>query len=356
MKTISLVRIIVFLAVFIPKIILAQPIPAIAHLGGCKYPQIMRESHPRGFGMVIFTNTFCPDSRAAIRGTLDTGKVPFIEYNLKWSDTHTFSTKDFPSIVAEAKRYSKLTERYPNIQCAFSGATEHQLNKKDATELARRVLAVIPQRCVYVNNPWGRGAFIDSNERIWNEFHGEIPKNMPSGDIIFGWDGLDAFDDPKVQEKKDKLAHAKVLAYWTSQNNGRRNRNDKTPRPLRTFWPIPQLITALAFLHTNQGSVKLPNNFTIKPKSDQHKVPPMSRELKPVFIVPFKARFLELKRGEKSIIKSGAAEPFEDGRWRYYFPKFGYEIVRQAGEAPLDLYISGAGGRKQGTVNPAFRQ
>jgi hypothetical protein len=306
--------------------------------------------------MVIFTNTFCPDSREAIRGVLDTGKVPFIEYNLKWSDSHSFSSRDFPGIVEEAKRYARLTERYPAIQCAFSGATEHQLNKKDATELARKVLAVIPERCVYVNNPWGRGAFIDASPRIWNEFHGEIPRNIPAGGIIFGWDGLDAFDDPKVQEKKNKLSGVKVQAYWTSQNNGRRNRNDKTPRPERKFWPTSELIRALAFLHTNQGDVKLPSSFTIKPKSDQHTVPPAKRELKPVFIVPHKAQYLELKKGDRSVIKSGGPEPFEDGRWRYYFPRFGFEIVRDAGGGPLDLFISGPGGRKQGTVNPAFRQ
>jgi len=333
----------------------AQPIPAIAHLGGCKYPKVMRDSHPRGFGMVIFTNTFCPDSREAIRETLDTGKVPFIEYNLKWSDTHSFSRRDFPGIIDEAKRYAQLTERYPSLACAFSGATEHQLNKQDATELAKQVLAVIPQRCVYVNNPWGRGAFIDSTDRIWNEFHGEIPKKIPSGNIVFGWDGLDAFDDPRVQEKKNKLSNAKVIAYWTSQNNGRRNRNDKTPRPERKFWPTNELITALAFLHTNQGTVKVPKNFTIKPKSDQHTVPPASRELKPVFIVPYKAQFLELRQGGRLIIKSGGAQPFEDGRWRYYFPKFGHEIMHNL-VSPLELYISGSGGRKQGTVNPGFRQ
>ena len=334
----------------------AQPIPAIAHLGLCKYSGVAARAHPRGFGMVVFTNTFCPDSRKEIREVLDTGKVPFIEYNLKWSDTHTFTTKDFTSIVDEAKRYARLTERYPNIACAFSGATEHQLSRRDANELAKQVLAVIPPRCVYVNNPWGRGSFIDSSDRVWNEFHGEIPKNIPAGNIIFGWDGLDAFDDPKVQDKKNKLKHAKVLAYWTSQNNGRRNRNDTTPRKDRTFWPTFELIQALGFLHTDQGTVKVPTTFTIKPKSDQHKVPPASRELKPVFILPHRARFLELRVGDKSIIKSGEAEPFADGRWRYYFPKFGYEIVKDARTNVLDLYISGPGGRKQGTVNPAFRQ
>ena len=327
---------------------------AIANLGGAKYKDTMVKAQPQGFGNVQFTNTF-GDAYGSIDALLATSKVPFQEYNLKWSDTHSFSTADFPSIVQEAKKYVKLVNKYPRVGCAFSGATEHQLNERDATTLATMVLAVIPDRCVYVNNPWtGRGAFVKPTNRIWNEVHGaDAQPPKVGGKFIFNFDGSDAFDYD-IEKIKLRLKDAVVFVVWTSQNNGRKNRNDTTPRPQRKAWPTQNLIKAEAFLCTFQGKVRLPSGkYLVKPKSDQHMVPPEDRALKPVFIFPIKVARLELRLNGKKIISSGAPEPFADGRWRYYFAQYGFRIVQLAGSSVLEVW---GGNKKIGTVNPGFRQ
>ena len=324
----------------------------IANLGQAKYSEVAKQGHTKGFANVTFTNTF-GDAYSAIDKLLATGKVPFQEYNLMWKDNHVFKKSDFPKIVKEAQRYAKLAEKYPNVECAFSGVTEHQLNKADATELAKMVLAVIPERCVYVNNPWvGRGAFIDPTDRIWNEVHGSEARAPPNGKYIFNFDGSDCFDF-HVEKIKERLSSAQVFYFWTSQNNGRKNRNDQTPRPERKAYPTVELLKALAFQATTQGTVKLPNlKYTVKPKADQHQVPPEKRALKPVLLFPIKAEKLELKVKGKTIISSNGWEPFEDGRRRYYFNMYGYQIVEKAKSPILDVF---ADKKKIGSINPGFR-
>lgn len=314
----------------------------------------MASSHPKGFAAAIFTNTF-GDASQAVKDLLKTGKVPLIKYNLRWSDSHKFTTADFPGIVNEAKKYAAITEQFPNVECEFSGATEHQLNKKDAQDLANRVLAAIPARCKYTNEPWPpKGALLDPAPRIKNELHGD-KASLPSAGV-YNWsgDGTDCFDI-NITTQKNKWRFADVFFFWTSQNNGRKNRNDSTLRPQRQAWPVPKLIQALAFLATDQGLVKLAAHYLVKPKADQHNAPvPEARALKPVFILPLsRGRTIELRYNGKVIIKSSPGEAFADGRTRFYFSLFGFEIVAKAKAAVLDLFY---GGKKLGTVNPGFRQ
>lgn len=344
----------IFLFVLFYNLALAEPrYYGIANLGISEYGEVAKEGHPRGFANVSFVNTFS-DAYQEIDKLLATGKVPFQEYNLMWKDNHVFKKSDFPAIVREAQKYSRLAEKYPNVECAFSGATEHQLNKADATELAKKVLDVIPERCVYVNNPWvGRGAFIEPSQRIWNEVHGADARTPPvGGKYIFNFDGSDAFDY-HVEKIKDRLHNAEVFFFWTSQNNGRKNRNDQTPRPQRKAYPTVELLKAEAFLATTQGRVNLPNlKYTVKPKADQHQTPPEKRALKPVLLFPIKADRLELKAKGKTIITSKGWEPFEDGRRRYYFDMYGYQIVEKAKQPILDVFSDK---KKIGSINPGFR-
>lgn len=357
MKTIKLIRLLVVLLLWC-GIAHAEPrLWGIANLGMSEYGGVAVQGHPKGFANVTFTNTFSK-AYEEIDALLATGKVPLQEYNLAWRDNHKFHPSEFPSIAQEAKVYAGLAEKHPNVECVFSGATEHMLNKKDATKLAEMVLAVIPARCIYANNPWvGKGSFINPSPRIWNEVHNADakPPNV-GGKWIFNFDGSDCFDYD-IEKIKKRLSAAEVFFFWTSQNNGRKNRNDKTPRPQRNAWPVPELLKAMAFLATKQGSVKMPgSNYTVKPKADQHNVPPEKRALKPVFIFPIKANRLELRDSSgKVIIQSSPPEPFADGRKRYYFNMYGYEIVAKAKQAVLNVFPVG-GKKKIGTTNPGFRQ
>lgn len=320
----------------------------IDHLGGARYADVLVNNHPNGFAAGIFTQReLFGDGYAVIDRLLAKRRVPLVRFNLRWSDSHNFSRADFPRIVAEAKRGLYVVNKYPNVECEFSGATEHQLNAKDAEELARQILGVIPERCSYVNNPWlGRGAFIAPGPRIKNEVHGNDAQRPKTGGAYnFSFDGTDAFD-VNVTALKNRLNDADVFFIWTSQSNGRRNAGDTTPRPQRKFWPTGNLIKMMAHLATPEGPVSLPKNYLLKPKSDQHTVPPQPRELRPVMIVPPSVKKLELRRGTQSF-PAGKPQPFDDGRVRFYFPKFGYEMG-----ANLDVI---ANGKKVGTVNAGFR-
>ena len=334
-----------------------------------EYGDIAKKGHPKGFANVTFTNTFS-DAYDEIDDLLSTGKVPFQKYDLTWRDNHKFTKKDFPKIVKEAEKYAKLAEKHKDVECAFSGATEHTLNKKDATDLANKVLAVIPARCVYVNNPWvGKGAFIDPSPRIWNETHGADakPPNI-GGKHIFNFDGSDAFDYD-VEKIKKRFPNAEVFYFWTSQNNGRKNRNDPTPRPQRKAWPTVELLEMEGFLATKQGSVKLPKPteitckgkrikvpYTVKPKADQHNVPPENRALKPVYLFPIQADKLELRDDAGNVvITSEKWQSFEDCRRRYYFPEHGHKIVQRAKQPVLNVFPKGAK-KPIGKTNPGFRQ
>lgn len=340
----------------------------IDQLGGAKYKNEIVQSHPDGFALGIFTEQkLFGDGFPVADAVMGAKRIPLVRYNLRWSDTHSFSRRDFPAIVAEARRGLNVVNKYPNVECEFSGATEHQLNAKDATELARAVLGVIPERCIYVNNPWtGRGAFIVPGPRIKNEVHGK-DASRPNVGGRYNWsaDGSDVFDFD-ITKLKQRLNDADVFCFWTSQNNGRKNAGDPTPRPQRRAWPTGNLMQMMAYLATEQGAVSLPKDWLAKPKADQHEVPPEPRALKPVFIVPAKVptgkkinvrgrmvdemeptKTLALRSGGQ-VYNASKPQPFADGRLRFYFDRFGYQMPGLA-----DVI---ANGRKYGVTNPGFRQ
>lgn len=330
---------------------LAQATPrfwGIDQLGGAKYRNEIINGHPDGFALGIFTQKdLFGDAYPVVDAALARRRIPLVRYNLRWSDSHTFTTRDFPKIVAEARRFVPLVVKYPNVECEMSGATEHQLNARDASELARQVLNVIPDRCKYVNNPWeGRGAFIPPTDRIKNEVHGDkAQRPRVGGKYNFSFDGTDAFD-VDTTKLKNRLSDADVFFFWTAQNNGRRNAGDPTPRPQRKYWPTVNLMRMMQYLSTEEGPQSLPRNWLLKSKADQHNVPPEPRALKPVFIVPRGVQSLEL-RGPQGVFRASQPQPFADGRVRFYMPKFGYEMGTS-----LEII---ANRRKVGVCNPGFR-
>jgi len=330
---------------------LAQGAPrlyGIDALGGSKYGSVIVNSHPDGFALGIFTQKdLFGDAYPVVDEALAKRRIPLVRYNLRWSDSHSFSARDFPKIVAEARRFVPLVNKYPNVECQFSGATEHQLNAKLAQQLANAVLAIIPERCSYVNNPWeGKGSFIPATSRILNEVHGsKAQKPRIGGRYNWSADGSDVFDFD-ITKLKNRLSDADVFFFWTSQNNGRRNAADPTPRPQRKFWPTGDLMRMQAYLATDEGTVKLPKRFLYKSKSDQHFPVPAKRELKPVFIVPPAIKSLELRRGNE-VFKGAKPQPFADGRVRFYMPDFGYRMGPS-----LEIF---GNGKKMGTVNGGFR-
>lgn len=341
------------------KPVLAENYNAIANLGIAQYGDVAKVSHPKGLGNVSFTSTFS-NAVPALDGLLATQKVPIQEYNLMWSDTHSFSRRDFPAIVREAQRITPLIVKYPSVECVINPAVEHQLTRQDATDLCQQVLNVVPDHCKCVSNPWvGHGAFVLPTERIGNEVHGidARPPNV-GGWFICSLDGDDAFDQPNIEAWKQRCANAKLKAVWTSQNNGKANRGDTTPRPQRKFWPTGRLLEAEGFLFTSKGKTSIKGNQTLKPKSDQHFVPPRDRELKPVFITPTRVNQLKavLMNG-RMLGVSELRQDFADGRSRYYFSMmYGYQYAQKAvsmSGSPLVNLV--ANGKTLATVNLGFR-
>lgn len=324
-------------------------------LGAAKYANLAAREHPEGWIFGVFTNTF-GDALPVVTRVAQEGRASGIRLNLAWSDSHTFKPADFAKIAKEARRFAPIVKRFPGLKWYVSGATEHQLDGTDATRLHDLVMAELPG-VTYVNQPWeGKGAFIRMDSVI-NETHGDKAKPAPTKRFAFSCDGSDCFDfDIKGKEKQ--FAGAEYFMFWTSQCNGRKKADDKTPRPQRKAWPTGQLIDAMIYLHRDQGAVSLPKGYLVKPKADQHMVPPEPRALKPVIICPVKADRLELVADNGQVIHvSSKAFPFADGRFRYYFDQYGYQIAEKAvrihGKPTASLRV----GRKiVGTLNIAFRQ
>lgn len=347
-----MIRLILALLSFVS--VAAAQTPCIDQLGAARYPDVLVQGHPDGFGVGVFTQPdLFGDPLPALSRLNARKSIPFIRFNLRWSDPHQFPRRDWPKIIAEAKRVSNWVAWHPGPKCYISGATEHQLNARDAADLARQVLAVIPERCVYVNNPWeGKGAFIPSGPRIINEVHGD-KANPPriGGRFSFSDDGSSSVDTD-FEKKKAKFKGAEFICAWHPANNGRLNTNDPTPRPQRKAWPTVELLESLQFLFTGSGMARLASNTLWKSHADRHNTPPEPRAYKPVVITPQKASKLTLKSAGVVVASSGPAQPFQDGRYRYYFPVWGYRMARIPGGPVFDLW---ADNKRLGKVNPGFR-
>lgn len=324
-------------------------------LGAAKYSNLAAREHPEGFVFGVFTNTF-GDALPVVTQVAQEGRASGIRLNLAWSDSHTFKPADFAKIAKEARRFAPIVKRFPGLKWYVSGATEHQLNGPDAARLYEVVANELPST-TYVNQPWqGKGAFLMTNDVV-NETHGKDARPGPSKRYAFSCDGSDCFDFD-IEGKKAEFPRAEYFMLWTSQCNGRMKADDKTPRPQRKAWPTGQLIDAMIYLHNDRGAVSLPKGYLVKPKSDQHQTPAEPRALKPVIICPVKADRLELVADNGQVIHvSSKAFPFADGRFRYYFDQYGYQIAEKAvrihGKPTAQLRI----GRKiVGTLNIAFRQ
>lgn len=328
--------------------------PCIDELGAAKYPQVLVDGHPEGVGVGVFTQPDLFGDPLPALSRLNVRKsIPFFRFNLRWSDAHQFPRSDWPKIIAEAKRIADWVSRHPGPKCYVSGATEHQLNARDAADLARQVLAVIPERCSYVNNPWeGKGAFLSPGPRILNEVHGD-KANPPriGGRFSFSFDGSSSVDSD-VEKIKARMRGAEFFCQWHPANNGRLNTNDKTPRPQRKAWPTIELLESLNFLFTASGAVNINPNTLWKSHADRHNTPPEPRAYKPVVITPQKASKLTLKSLGVVVASSGPAQPFQDGRYRYYFPVWGYRMARGPGGPVFELW---ADNKRLGRVNPGFR-
>lgn len=318
-------------------------------LGCARYADLARREHPAGWAIGAFSKSVFGDSRPVIAPLLDSGRAPEARVHLLWSDSHTFNERSIREAEKEAKLWKPLSSVHKQA-LQISPWCEHNARLPLLKKLREAIMSILPD-CEYVNTPW-KGDYLPGARQ---EIHGN--HDAPKGPYNYSFDGNPCVDS-NVELSKEAHARADTFYLWTSQFNGRKNPNDSTPRPQRKAWPTSELIDSVIYLHRDRGSVKLPARWLWKSHADQHSVPPEPRALKPVFIIPPKVRRVELLADNGQVVAvSGSPQPFSDGRWRYYFDSFGYQLAEKArriqGHAVVAVVIDG---KKRGTLNPAFRQ
>lgn len=310
-----------------------------------KYADLARREMPEGWALGFFDNTFGNASPHAER-ILDTGRVPLMRVHLLWSDPHSFGDKDIKQVRKLARKYQALKQKYPSAIVEISPFCEHNLKNPD------KYLDIVKQEapdCKPVNTP-DKGAF---SKRYKNEVH--HANKRPQGRYNFSYDGASCVD---ADVEKDKAFHsgADIFFFWASQFNGRKTTKDTTPRPQRKAWPTSELIDSIIYLHRSAGNVTLPKNWLWKSHAEQHTTPAEPRAWKPVFIIPPKVSRVELVADNGQVIAvSAGPQPYEDGRFRYYFNQFGYQLAEKAMRIQGHPIVTARTGGREFKLNPAFR-
>lgn len=218
----------------------------VDHLGLGRYGDAFIAAHPSGVAVGVFTDpALFGDPLPAIDEKLSRTSIPLVRYNLRFNNNHEYPRSQFPAIVREAKRVTKVVKKHRDVECEFAGAVEHKLSRAEAMELARAVMASVPRRCVYVNTPWyGKGALLPTSRRLINEIH-DASARPPAGGYNFSFDGQPMTN---LEAVRRKFRSADVIFHWLPQCNGRATLNDPTPRRKRRAFPDEDLILYLGRL------------------------------------------------------------------------------------------------------------
>lgn len=314
-------------------------------LGAPKFaqPAIANQPLDQGFGEFadVFGDGYPVAEEMAKKG------IPFERIELAWSDSHSFSQNDFPSIVSKAKHFCPLTVKYSKVHFYFSGACEHELNFQLASKLASLVKAACPT-ATYVNVPDSKGAVLPLE---LNESHGGgSPKSKR---FAFSFDGVEA-SDSNIEAIKKQFAGAEYFLIWSSRYNGRWSPNDTTPRPQRTGFSDGNDIQAHIILAQPKGTTSLPAGWIYKPLAENHGPSngvPDPKGGKPLFIAPIHVGTIQLSKSGKALAGFQYYGTYAGGGYRYYdLGDRGFELTKKC-SGVCDVVA----GKKYGSVNPSFR-
>lgn len=319
-------------------------------LGLAKFSDLMAREWPDQWSLGAFANTF-GNAWPAIRKVLATGRCPRVRVHAIWDDGHKYNPRlHDPIIDKELKAANALKAEFPHVHVLFSPFCEHNIKGQTLANLLNRC-ADNSRNVEIVNTPW-QG---DLSSKFMNEVHG-THKAPSSGAYQYSFDGTSCVD-ADVEKFKISYFNSQVFYFWHPAFNGRLNTNDKTPRPQRKAWPTPELIDSIIYLHRVRGQDNFKGKRLWKSHADRHETPPEPRAYKPVVIVPEKVDRLELVADNGQIVAvSGRPQSFNDGRFRYYFDQFGYQLSEKARRIHGSPIVKVRAGRKIiGSVNPAFR-
>lgn len=311
-----------------------------------RYEKLAVRSLPLGFATGCFWK-IAGDSISFTKKVLDKGCPHFRSAGL-WEDNHNFGDGHIKELKKMARALQAIAVVNKHATIEISGFCEHNLKNPD------KYLDIVKQEapdCIPVNTP-DKGAL---SRKYKNETHHSNKKL--AGKYNYSFDGVSCVD-ADVEKIKEIHKSADVFFFWVPQFNGRKTTKDTTPRPQRKAWPTSELIDSVIYLHNNCGKVKMPKNYLNKSHAEQHVVPAEPRAFKPVFIIPPKAARIELVAANGQVVAvSGGPQSYEDGRFRYYFSQYGYQIAEKAmriqGHPVLKVKVAN---QIKGTTNPAFRQ
>lgn len=325
------------------------------YLGGAKFKQLILAEHPMSYGAGFFSYVDGFGDALPVVSALAAKGCLLFRIHLCWKDDHKFTDKDLPFIKKEARRLKPIIAKYPNVKWHVSPCCEHELNElawyKFANAAANELEGVA---CEFVNTPNHNKGFV--SKTVLNEYHGAESRPR-GGRYAFSFDGKNIVDS-NVEAFKSNYAQAEYWGVWNCQMNGRRNPEDKTPRPQRKFYPTSKQLDSWIHLTTNsKGETRIPKGWLMKSHSDQHTNPPSGKDQKPVWIIPQKAKEIVLKTRNGTVVDVARYYgTFTGGGHRYYCSQWGYDAANKAkriqGDALCDIIFNG---RKVGVVNLAFR-
>lgn len=328
-------------------------------LGGARYPKVVLDNHPIGWGAGFFINVegfgSCWDVATKLA---QKGICPAFRFHAVWDDNHIYrpATDDI-LIMQRLARTIRFKEQFPDLDIYFSPFCEHEITGRPLRALFDKVIArARGTGVIIVNNPDHKGGFLDD---VLSEVHG-YRKKPSKGKHLYSFDGTACVDADVEKIKKDH-AGAELFFWWTYQFNLNRNANDKTERKDRKAIPTPKLIDSVIYLKNDRGAVKYGKNQTFKSHADQHDAPiPEPRAFKPVYIIPESVSRLELVADNgQTVAVSYKKERYKDGRWMYRFNEWGMDITEKAkriqnGKPTLSL-LAEKESKFFATVNAAFR-
>lgn len=197
-------------------------------LGGARYPDVVKQTLPRGWVMGILLQDFTEieKSLALLEWALQNGHD--VRAHCDWEDDHDFSERQLNASVALCAHVDAIAARYPTRKVYLSPLLEHRLRGKKLKQFFKRVRAAAPH-CIIVNNgPEGVKGTV-------REIHGNGP--VPKGRYIYSFDGQEMVKELSLTAMKRKHSRAEIFFGWRWDRNGKRSRTDPTPRPDRKHWP-----------------------------------------------------------------------------------------------------------------------
>lgn len=321
------------------------------YLGGAKYPNVIKASHPLGWAAGFFDDTF-GDCMPAVKAALSRG-CRHIRIQLFWEPSHVYDNTSLKKIIDKSTRWENFRRQNQTVTVELSVFCEHNLRTPDKF---LDVAAKAAPSCIIVNSPLKTGAL---SQKYKNEFHGAETKPRASSRFNFSFDGT-ACVDADVETYKKNYGKSDVFFFWDARFNGKGESNEVDPKtqkpipiPNRKNWPDASLIESIEYLKNPKGAASLVSNDLWKSHSE-NKGNNDTRAEKPVYLSKEKSTFAELRFNGKVIGKlKRYPGDMPDGRARYYFAEMGYKVSKKYQNKLIEVWINN---KFRGTVNPAFRQ